>query len=55
VLRFPPGTISPSKKEVVAAFRNRLREVHPDHGASHAAASAAIGDLAEARRLLTEK
>ena len=55
VLGFPPGTVAPSKKEVVAAFRNRLREVHPDHGASHAAASAAIGDLAEARRLLTEK
>jgi len=52
VLEFPPGTVKPSKREVKAAFRDRLREVHPDHGAPSAAAGDRIGDLAEARRVL---
>jgi hypothetical protein len=52
VLGFPAGTTAPSKKEVMARFRLRLREVHPDHGGDHAAASTEIGDLGEARRIL---
>jgi hypothetical protein len=53
VLGFPPGTIKPSKKEVTAQFRTRLREVHPDHGGDRATAHRSIGDLAEARRVLS--
>jgi hypothetical protein len=53
VLGFPPGTIKPSKREVTAQFRSRLREVHPDHGGDRLTASRSIGDLAEARRVLS--
>ncbi|HEX9258866.1 MAG TPA: hypothetical protein VF855_04965 [Acidimicrobiales bacterium] len=42
----------PSKHEVMAMFRARLREVHPDHGGDEDVASKMIGDLAEARRIL---
>ena len=52
VLGFPPGTIKPSKREVAAQFRTRLREVHPDHGGDRTTAHRSIGDLAEARRIL---
>jgi hypothetical protein len=52
VLGFPPGTVKPSRKEVQGRFRNRLREVHPDHGGAEAAASKEIGALGEARRIL---
>jgi hypothetical protein len=45
----------PGKKEVMTAFRARLREVHPDHGGDEVLASREIGDLAEARRILLEK
>jgi len=53
VLGFPPGTIKPSKRDVTAQFRTRLREVHPDHGGDRATAHRSIGDLAEARRVLS--
>lgn len=53
VLGFPPGTIKPSKREVTAQFRRRLRDVHPDHGGDRVTASRSIGDLAEARRVLS--
>jgi hypothetical protein len=52
VLGFPPGTLKPSKRVVMTQFRNRLREVHPDHGGDETVASKHIGDLAEARRIL---
>jgi hypothetical protein len=52
VLGFPPGTTTPGKRQVVASFRARLREVHPDHGGERVAASRAIADLNEARRIL---
>jgi hypothetical protein len=52
VLGFPPGTTAPGKKLVLASFRARLREVHPDHGGEQLAASRAIADLNEARRIL---
>jgi hypothetical protein len=53
VLGFPPGTIKPSKREVTAQFRRRLRDVHPDHGGDRMTASRSIGDLSEARRVLS--
>lgn len=52
VLGFPAGTVRPSKREVQARFRHRLRDVHPDHGGDTGAASRAIEDLGEARRVL---
>src|SRR5215218_3416840 len=54
VLGFPPGSPAPSKKEVTAQFRIKMRSVHPDHGADPAAASTAVFELAEARRILTD-
>ena len=51
-LGFPQGTTSVTKKQVMAGFRDRLRNVHPDHGGEEAAASKAISDLTEARRIL---
>lgn len=52
ILGFPVGTGMPTKKEVMARFRTRLREVHPDVGGEHTGASKAIIDLGEARRIL---
>jgi len=52
VLGFEPGTIKPTRKEVLMRFRSNLMTVHPDHGGDEAAASKLIGDLAEARRVL---
>jgi hypothetical protein len=52
VLGFPQGATAPSKKAVLACFRARLREVHPDHGGEKIGASRAIADLNEARRIL---
>lgn len=43
----------PSKREVMAKFRERMRDVHPDHGGDSVDAAKAMSDLAEARRLLT--
>jgi hypothetical protein len=54
VLGFPMGAPAPSKKEVTAQFRSRMRLVHPDHGGESALASKAVHDLSEARRILTE-
>lgn len=52
-LGFPVGTAMPSKREVTARFRTRMREVHPDHGGDAKGASKAVQELAEARRILT--
>ena len=41
-----------TKKDVMARFRVRLREAHPDHGGDDATAAAAIERLGEARRIL---
>ena len=54
LLGFPLGTAKPSKKDVMARFRQRLREVHPDHGGDGERASSMIGELGEARRILLE-
>ncbi len=55
VLGFPPGTAAPSKKDVMARYRDRMREVHPDHGGDHRHAGTAILELNEARRILSAK
>ena len=54
VLGFPVGSPAPTRKEVTAQFRTKMRVVHPDHGGDTAAASRAVHELAVARRILTE-
>lgn len=54
VLGFPPGTIKPSKREIMKLYRERLRVAHPDHGGDESTASVAIIDITEARRVLLE-
>jgi hypothetical protein len=53
VLGFEGDSSSPTKRQVTAAFRQRMRDVHPDHGADGAEAAKAMSDLAEARRILS--
>ncbi len=52
LLGFPLGTGKVTKKQVMTLYRDQLRLVHPDHGGSEIAASKAIGDLGEARKIL---
>jgi len=52
LLGFPMGTGKVTKKEVMAQFRMRLREVHPDYGGDHDVAGVEIERLGEARRIL---
>ncbi|MBI4883162.1 MAG: hypothetical protein HY826_03825 [Actinobacteria bacterium] len=54
LLGFPMDSEKVSKKEVMARFRRKLRDAHPDHGGSDAAASHAIERLTEARRILLQ-
>jgi hypothetical protein len=54
-LGFAPGTVAPSRREVTRRFRERLMEIHPDHGGDEREASRRIIDLGEARRILTEQ
>lgn len=54
VLGFPADAGAPSKREVSRRYRERMREVHPDHGGDGANASSAIRELAEARRILCD-
>jgi hypothetical protein len=51
-LGFVQGTGKVTKKQVMAHYRDRLREAHPDHGAEEADAAEAIAALGEARRIL---
>jgi hypothetical protein len=53
ILGFELGGKAPSKREVTARFRERMRDVHPDHGGETAGAAKAMSDLAEARRVLS--
>jgi hypothetical protein len=39
----------------MAKFRERMRDVHPDHGGASIDAAKAMSDLAEARRVLSAK
>ncbi|MCY7297787.1 MAG: hypothetical protein LH616_01070 [Ilumatobacteraceae bacterium] len=52
LLGFPIGTAKVTKKEVMARFRVRLREAHPDHGGDENTAASDIERLGEARRIL---
>ena len=52
VLGFPPGTATPTRREVTAQFRVKMRSVHPDHGGDHNVASTAVFELAEARKIM---
>jgi hypothetical protein len=54
-LGFPMGTTKFTKKDVMARFRTRLREAHPDHGGDDTKAGVVIERLGEARRILLEQ
>ena len=54
LLGFPMGTVKVTKKEVMARFRVKLRDAHPDHGGDDAVAGDAIERLGEARRILLQ-
>ena len=54
ILGFPVGSPTPSKRDVTAQFRSKMRSVHPDHGGDQTTASTAVFELAEARRILTD-
>ncbi len=51
-LGLPIATSAPSPKDVQRNYRERLREVHPDHGAEVEGAAQRIAELSEARRIL---
>jgi hypothetical protein len=55
VLGFPPGSDHPSRRELTAHYRRRMRAVHPDHGGDRSAAGKAILELNEARRILSAR
>ena len=55
ILGFELGGKPPSKREVMTKFRERMRDVHPDHGGDSVDAAKAMSDLAEARRVLSAK
>jgi hypothetical protein len=52
LLGFPLGTEAVTRKQVMAHFRHKLRDAHPDHGGNNAAAGDVIERLGEARRIL---
>jgi hypothetical protein len=52
LLGFEPAGDLPSKREMTRQYRQRMRDVHPDHGGEAVDASKAILDLNEARRIL---
>jgi hypothetical protein len=52
-LGFDAETKRPSKRELSARFRKRMRDVHPDHGGDVVDAAKQMSDLAEARRILS--
>lgn len=54
ILGFPGGTVKPSKREIMAQYRESMRRVHPDHGGDRANASQAMKDITEARRVLLD-
>jgi hypothetical protein len=54
VLGFPVGAPTPTRRQLTAQFRQRMRSVHPDHGGDRADAAKAMHDLATARKILSE-
>lgn len=55
IMGFDVVSKKPSKREVTRAFRERMRDVHPDHGGAELDAAKAMSDLSEARRILSAK
>ena len=55
LLGFDAAARKPSRREVSASFRERMRDVHPDHGGDEIDAAKQMSDLAEARRILSVK
>lgn len=51
-LGFARDALSPTSRDVQRKYRERLREVHPDHGAAVDGAAQRIAELSEARRIL---
>ena len=51
-LGFTASSAMPTVREVQRRYRDRLRDVHPDHGAASDDAATLIAELSEARRLL---
>ncbi len=51
-LGFARDSVAPSSRDVQRNYRDRLREVHPDHGAKVDGAAQRIAELSEARRIL---
>ena len=54
LLGFPLDTRKVTKKDVMARYRSRLREAHPDHGGDDDTAGLVIERLGDARRILLE-
>lgn len=54
ILGFPGGTVKPSKREVMARYRESMRRAHPDHGGDTSRAAKVMSDISEARRVLLE-
>jgi hypothetical protein len=52
VLRLSTADGRPARPEVQRAFRNALRDAHPDHGADEQVAAERIAELDAARRIL---
>ena len=51
-LGFARDSVTPTSRDVQRNYRDRLREVHPDHGAQVDGAAQRIAELSEARRIL---
>ena len=54
LLGFPLDTRKVTKKDVMARYRSRLREAHPDHGGDDDTAGLVIERLGDARRILLD-
>jgi len=54
LLGFAHDTRKVTKKDVMARYRSRLREAHPDHGGDDDAAGLIIERLGEARKILLQ-
>ncbi|MGE0880604.1 MAG: hypothetical protein AB7L13_04490 [Acidimicrobiia bacterium] len=52
LLGFDASAKKPSKRDIKARFREKLRDAHPDHGGEADEAAKRIADLTEARRIL---
>ena len=53
LLGFDADGKPPSKRDITRRFRERMRDVHPDHGGDEVDAAKQMSDLAEARRVLS--